>query len=179
MTKRDLFIIVIKLFGLQALVHFIFSSLPQMLATTSLWVNGSDWSEVIPYLFFALIDIGLFVLLIAMAPKVVSILKLGKGYDDDRVDFGQMRSADVARLGLFIVGGLLFVESASRFVSSSWFAFKAQHVGQAYDWKENIAWASSGSNVIVGYLLIIYHARIAERITPSHRNAEGTTDGRG
>jgi len=84
MTKKDFFILIIKIFGLFSVVSSLFSILPSNIsfALMDFGFFSLIWIAVV-----LVVIIGLFVLLIFKAEKVVKLLKLDKGFDEDRIDF--------------------------------------------------------------------------------------------
>ncbi len=75
MTKKDLFILIIKLFGLYFLIATLFTTLPSNLSIIAM---QPGWLTIILVLANALVLIGLFILLIFNASKVAGFLKLIK-----------------------------------------------------------------------------------------------------
>ena len=87
MTKRDFFIVIIKLFGLYALVTSAFTILP---STTTL-LTSVDFTSIVILCLILVVLVGLFVFLVFKSDKIVDLLKLDKGFDEDRIDFGNIR----------------------------------------------------------------------------------------
>lgn len=151
MTKRDFFILIIKLFGLYTVVASLFSTLPGAL---SYLLMDAGIDDILLISFAVLLTIGLFVLLIFKSAAVVRLLKLDKGFDDDKIELGQIGAEDVVKLGTFIVGGLLFLENLPGFLSQTIFAFKSDIAGMVLNPFDKIRWAIHGMNSVIGYLLL-------------------------
>ena len=58
-----------------------------------------------------LIIVLLFVFLIYMPDKVIGLLNLDKGFDDDRIDFQSLSQEGILNLAVIIVGGLVLLEN--------------------------------------------------------------------
>lgn len=151
MTKKDFFILLIKIFGLFSVVLNIFSILPSSFsyAFMDLGTFAVAWIIIT-----VLIVIGLFVLLIYKADNIVTLLNLEKGFDEDRIDFGNLKSADIIKIATFIIGGLLILNNIPNFLGHTLFAFKNDVVGIEYNTHDKFSWLIDGINIIIGYLLI-------------------------
>ncbi|WP_298782714.1 hypothetical protein [uncultured Polaribacter sp.] len=170
MTKRDFFILTIKIFGLYSIITALFSTLPNNI---SFVIQNIEFTGIIWLIITTLIIIGLFYLLLRKADKVSDILKLEKGFDQERIDFGGLKSLDIIKFGILIIGGFLFIENIPTFLSHTLFAFKSsipQGFDQAYEnrgilkynrLEDYVYWISSGMNLLVGYLLIVNFKKIS------------------
>ena len=170
MTKRDFFILTIKIFGLFSIITALFSSLPNNI---SFVIQNIEFTGIIWLIITTLIIIGLFYLLLRKADKVSDFLKLEKGFDQERIDFGGLKSLDIIKFGILIIGGFLFIENIPTFLSHTLFAFNSsipQGFDQAYEnrgilkynrLEDYVYWISSGFNLIIGYLLIVNFKRIS------------------
>src|SRR5690625_7724332 len=108
MTKRVFFILIIKIFGLYSIITSLFSVLPNNI---SFVIQNIEIIGIIWLLATALIIIGLFYLLLTKADKISKLLKLENGFDEDRIDFNGLKSLDIIKFVVLIIGGLLFVEN--------------------------------------------------------------------
>lgn len=170
MTKRDFFILIIKIFGLYSIITSLFSVLPNNI---SFVIQNIEIIGIIWLLATALIIIGLFYLLLTKADKISKLLKLENGFDEDRIDFNGLKSLDIIKFVVLIIGGLLFVENIPTFLSHTLFAFKSsipQGFDQAYEnqgllkynrLEDYVYWISSAFNLIIGYLLIANFKKIS------------------
>lgn len=170
MTKRDFFILIIKIFGLYSIITSLFSVLPNNI---SFVIQNIEIIGIIWLLATALIIIGLFYLLLSKADKISELLKLENGFDEDRIDFNGLKSLDIIKFVVLIIGGLLFVENIPTFLSHTLFAFKSsipQGFDQAYEnqgllkynrLEDYVYWISSAFNLIIGYLLIANFKKIS------------------
>ncbi len=170
MTKKDLFIIIIKIFGLYTLITTLFSVLPSNLVFV---LSNIDLIGIIWMLFVIVITVGLFYVLIRKSDKISNLLRLQEGFDNENIDFGGLKNIDIIKLSVLIIGGFLFIENLPAFLSNTLFAFKSSipktfddaYTSQAtfkYNTLEDyIYWITSGLNVLIGYLLVSNYKKIS------------------
>lgn len=151
MTKKDFFILIIKIFGLFSVITNLFSALP---STIYFAVTNFDKTSLAWIFVSVLTIIGLFIFLLFKAEKVANLLKLEKGFEEDRIDFGNLKSTDIIKISTFIIGGILIIRNIPLFLSQTFFAFKGNMIGLEYEASENFKWAMCGLNLIIGYLLL-------------------------
>ena len=167
MSKRDFFIVLIRVFGLYSAVLTVFSVLPSTFAfwAAVLYSDGYDdhmvWVIVVSVV---TLSVTLLWLLIRKAPRIVALLKLDEGLDEERIEIGQLRPHDLVAFGTFVVGGLLFVNSVAGFITRCYSAFKSSMPGYDFTSHDQMDWAMSAVNVVVGYLLVAHHQRIAGKL---------------
>ena len=151
MTKRDFFILFIKVIGLFLLLSNVFSAFPALVMYSNLY---GEWETVLLSVSVALIIIGFFVLLVQHADKVVSWLNLTKGFDDDRIEFGNISKQHIIRLASMLLGGYLIVSSIPNLISALITAFynDINYIPFTVPDKVNLALQAAYS--VVGYLLI-------------------------
>lgn len=161
MTKKDFFTLLIKVFGLFSLVTSLFSVLP---SNISFAITNIDAISIIWIVVTISVVTGLFVLLIFESDKVVNILKLDKGFDSERIEFGNLGANDIIKIGTFIMGGILILENIPPFLSHTLFAFKGSVVGFEYNDVDKFNWVVSGLNLVIGYLLMTNYEFVAKRL---------------
>lgn len=172
MTKRDFFILAIKIFGLFSLVTSIFSTIPSNISFALMEI------DIIPIIWIMIAAIaigGLFILLIFKADKVVQALKLDKGFDDNRIELRDIKSTDIIKIGVFIIGGLLILNNIPRFLSHTLFAFKGENLGIDYEMEDKFNWAVSAINLIIGYLLLTNYGFVADKMKNGSNDETTTT----
>jgi len=158
MTKKDFFILIIKLFGLFSLVSILFSVLPKYVPYFFVEI---DIISIIWIVAIIGLSIGLFLVLIFNSERLVKLLKLEKGFDDDRIDFGNLNTTDVIKIGTFIIGGLLLIDNIPIFLYHAFVAFKGEIIGMRYMSQDKYNWAVSLINLIIGYLLLTNYDYVA------------------
>jgi hypothetical protein len=104
MTKRDFFILIIKLLGLYYLVSSLISGLPSSIIFSFMYgsIVSSLW-----VILSIIITIGVFVLLVFKADIIAGILELDKGFDDERIELNTANSTTIVKIGTFLLGGFM------------------------------------------------------------------------
>ncbi|GEO22945.1 hypothetical protein CQA01_34790 [Cyclobacterium qasimii] len=124
---------------------------------------GIDALSILWIAIAIMVVVGLFVALIFKADKVVELLKLDRGFDDDKIEIGSLEPADIIKIGTFIIGGLLILDNIPAFLSHTLFALKGDVVGLEYNnIQDKFNWAVSALNLIIGFLLITNYEFVAK-----------------
>jgi|JI9StandDraft_2_1071091.scaffolds.fasta_scaffold106268_2 hypothetical protein len=160
MTKKDFFILIIKLFGLSSAVTNIFSVIPTNIVYA---LSEFDVISILWITVASVIVVGLFVLLVIKAELVVKFLKLDKGFDDDRIELGNLKSSDIIKIGVFIIGGILILKNIPGFLSNTYWALKHEVAGVPSNSEDSFDWIINGLNLIFGYLLLTNYDLVAKR----------------
>jgi hypothetical protein len=114
MTKRDFFILLIKLFGLFFLIKSLF--------LITLVLRQLNVLALISFFIGLAVVAGIFWLLIFKADKVVALLRLESGLSDERIELGNIRTGDIIKIGTFVIGGLLIIDNIPQFLHHAyWF----------------------------------------------------------
>jgi hypothetical protein len=121
-----------------------------------------DLTSAILIGFVSVLIIGLFILLVFKTDKIVKMLRLDKGFDDDKIELGNLQSTDIIKAGSFIIGGLLILYNIPPFLSYLIQAFKRDMMGLGFDLVQKIDWFTTGLYIIVGYLLITNFGFVAK-----------------
>jgi hypothetical protein len=161
MTKRDFFKIMIKLFGLYSLVITLFSVVPQIITSITfaresyeilLWTLGS---VVIVFLFF------LFIL--SNADGIIDKLKLDKGFDEERIELGNLNNESIFKFAIILIGCFLITDNISWFLNLSLTAFRNKALPSEYLYQKNdySNWIVCFLNLVIGCLLIANYRGIA------------------
>lgn len=159
MTKKDFFILIIKLFGLYSVISSLFSVLP---ANISFLLMDLDMYGLAWIIGITTIVLGLFVLLIFKSENIVKLLKLENGFDTDNIDLNNLKTSDLIKLSVFIIGGLLILNNIPSFISHSIFAFRGEKAGFNMTPRDNIYWATSAISIITGYILLTNYSAISD-----------------
>ena len=162
MTKRDFLVLMIKLFGLYSAVTTMFSVLPNniIFALGHLDATIAVWVTVV-----FVVTIGLFWLLTFKADRLVGFLKLERGFNDDRIELGNIKADDIIKIGTFVIGGLLLIKSIPGLLSNLFWAFKGYIAGIEFGEKDKFNLTVSVLNVLLGYLLFANYDFVARRLT--------------
>ncbi len=151
MTKKDFFILIIKLFGLYSIITALFVTLPSNFSFVFMEIGLIS----IIYLVMILgILIALFIFLIFKSHHVVRILKLEKGFDNDKIELGNLSTTEIVKIAIFIIGGFLIIDNIPIFINQTFSAFysdiNSQNMTSNFNWN----WIVNGLNILLGYLMI-------------------------
>ncbi len=176
-TKKDLFRLIIKIFGLYLIIVTFFSTLP----STFLWAFSEFNIYLIIYAIIVLfVTLYLFVSLVFHPDKVIRWLKLDQGFDNNEIKIERFNSEKIIMLAILIIGGNLFIKNIPIFLNHTFFAFKssvpsnfANDIAFQYGGQTNyLDWGISMVNLIIGYLLITNHTYISKLL--KNKNANNT-----
>jgi hypothetical protein len=159
MTKKDFFILLIKLFGLFSIITTLFSLLPGMVSFAFMSI---DLLTTIWIIFVIVIIVGLFILLIFKSNAIVKLLKLDRGFDEDTINLGNISAEGVVKIGAFIIGGLLIINNIPAFLSHAYIAINETEMEFLITPVEKFNWAMSALNILLGYLLITNYSFVAK-----------------
>ncbi len=167
MTKRDFFRIIIRIFALYLLLLTIFNFIPTNV--TYLSYDLAIWPALI-VLGSAILMILLFVFLLRKSDNVIDVLKLDKGFDDERIEFGNLGSLEIVKIALIFIGGFMILDHLPEFLHYCYLGFKKEisatglssfeAPGLAEFW-DYFRWFISGVNLLVGYLILSNLGRLA------------------
>jgi hypothetical protein len=165
MTKKDLFRIIIKIFGLYFLIIALFSILPRSISV----LFYPYYSEVTIYTIIQIIGIilviiVLYIFLILKTDKIVELLRLGKGFDDDMINIGELSVNKIVIISSVIIGGFMFVNAIPGFISNIYFAFKTSIEKDIITPKDKINLGISILNMVIGYILIVNCKWVADKL---------------
>lgn len=180
MTKKDFFILVIKLFGLYSLILSAFRFLPSTIS--SLGIGGSmAFSLIVMSFLIFLFVILMFWLLIKKAPIIVEKLNLAKGFEDDRIELSNLESLSILKIAVILIGGMFFIDNLPNLLSECYRMFmqigaekgliKNPPVYQQMYRVDYFNLAIIVMNLIIGYLLISNYKWIAEKFTKSENSS--------
>jgi hypothetical protein len=79
---------------------------------------------------------------------------LEKGFDDDKIDLGNLNALEVIKIGCFIIGGFLFIINIPVFLSHAYIAFQNEIAWNEKTSPDQFELYISGLNVVIGFLLI-------------------------
>lgn len=99
--------------------------------------------------------VGLFVLLIFKSSSIVTLLHLDKNFESDHINLGQLKTDEIVKIALIIIGGFLIIDNIPIFLSHIFFRFK----GSINDLQGNYDISTfylivSALKIGVGYILI-------------------------
>lgn len=170
MTKRDFFILFIKLFSLSGIVGVLFSVVPGTLIYS---INDFDLKSILLILFTILVIGLLFLLLLKKSGYIVDKLKLANGFDDDRINLGNLESKDIIRIATIVIGGFLIIENIPGLLNNSYWAFKREASVTELFINDTTYYNLTVNcmNIIVGYLLLSNYNQLATKLI-NHKESE-------
>ena len=181
MTKKDLFKIILKLFGLFSVTR-IFLETPQLIFYFSYGANYEISPETNWYILLILgFSILITYILLFKADLIINLFRLDKGFDNDEISMITFSSKNIVKLALITISIYLIMNNIVEFVSQIVFAFKAsvsqnslEHLVKSYNpisvdyWKLTFA----GVNILVGFLILTSNTRIANWIEKLEDNSK-------
>ncbi len=122
MTKKELWTILIKVFGLYALINLIFFQF-----INDIWYLIFDTStfSVISLIVKTVLPTFLFIALYSNVDNIIRLLRLEKESEEKKIDLGSLNASDIVRIAVFIIGGLLVVENTPSFLNNAFVASKS------------------------------------------------------
>jgi uncharacterized protein with PQ loop repeat len=181
MSKRDFFRVIIKLFGLYVAILAIFTWIPQ---TFGSYVSlRQDPAFIFLFIGSLALSILMIYLLLFNVDKVINLLKLDKGFDDDVIELGNLSPKSIIVLSLILIGGILLVDNVPIFLTNTFYSFKdmvgvKQNYSGLIDFFDPIKkvdyfeWFIAGVNILLGYLLISNHNIVASKLTKESKKEE-------
>ena len=160
MTKRDFLKIIIKLFGLYSAIITIFTLIPTNLSyTISMLEPENILIVVISSIIYTTIAIGFFLLILFKSDKIIDLLKLDKGFDDEIIKFEKFNSLNIMKLAIIMIGGIMIVDNFPKILTFALYAFRSVakvSIFDSYDLdsRQSFNWTVAGINILVGYLLM-------------------------
>lgn len=167
MTKRDFFRVLIKIFGLYALLTALFYYFPKSFG----FLINIDFSPIsISWMIFTFVaPILFFIILLFKVDFLIDLFRLDRGFDDERIHFEKLDSRQLILIACILIGGFMVLSNLIPFIAACIGAF-ADLVSPKYPMTDNPfstdvnyypAWLIPGINVVVGYLVIDHRNRIA------------------
>lgn len=151
MTKKDFFIVLIKVFGLYSLVVTLFSILPSILSS---YPYFTDLTFLIAMIFSVVLIVTLFSLLLFKSHYIAEKLRLSEGFDEDRIDINNFSSQNIIKLATLLLGGYLFITNIPVILNLAFFALKYDQEGLEFGTMNNFDLGIGMLNFIIGYLLV-------------------------
>ena len=159
MTKREFWTILIKALGLYALINLIFFQF-----IDDIWYllyNISTYS-IISLIVKTVLPTILFIALYSNVDNIIRLLKLDKGSEEKKIEFGNINAFDVVRIAVFIIGGLLVIENTPSFINNAIVAFSDKELGDGFLQPKSYSWAVCATNIVIGCLLMMYKDAISK-----------------
>lgn len=163
MTKFDLFRIIIRIIAVYYLIISLFTGIPQAISLLLSYMEF-DFAGIAFTLGIILLVIFIFYMLMMRTDKIVKLLKLDKGYDDNFVELGKPSIELVFKSAIVIIGIILIVKNLAPFLTQVAniirleFNEELNPVINIKHFQNNLI--INTINVIVGLLLISNYSRL-------------------
>ena len=178
MTKKDLFRLIIKIFGLYSIITTIFSAVPSNISWVIMQI---DLAGIIWMIGTVVVIVLLFMFLVYKPDKIIGWLKLDRGFDNDTIEFQNFNSENILKLAVIVIGGILLLKNIPAFLSHTLFAFKSSvqtdfesnRIIKYGELKDYIYWLTSFLNIVIGYLMLTnynYISRILKKKNEKNDN---------
>lgn len=163
MTKKDLFRLIIKLFGLYSLISAIFHFIPNYVI---LVFRVPDFVGLVWIVSVIVIFGFLFLFLLFKPDSIIKAFKLDKGFDEDRIEFQNFGTENIVKLAVILFAGLLIINNIPTFLSNTYFSIKSfvqqNQLESSFNTNDYIYWATSGISIFIGYLLLTNYKSVAK-----------------
>jgi hypothetical protein len=160
MTKKDLFVVIIKIFGLYWFILTIFGVLPHVIQS---FAFGFDLNMILVVIASLLISVGLLLILLFRTNSIVNFLKLDKGFDNENIQLGNLDNEGILKLAILLIGGFLILDYIPSLLFNIINAFKYRANFTAVE-GTNVNYfdiATGIVNIVIGYLLITNYKWLA------------------
>jgi len=183
MTPRNLFNIILKIFGLFFLREMVLV-IPQLISWISFFIYPANFDNnshsnygiggFIAVLFIIAFYCCLIYLLLFKTNVVLDKLKLDKGFNQEEFSFNFSTSL-VLTIALIVVGGVILTEEIPNFCRDIFSYFQEKNLTRGMT-KPNYSYIiTSGVKIILGFLIIGERKRIVEFATSRQKkNHEGS-----
>ena len=165
MTKKDLFKIILKLYGLYSVIGIVIQ-LPNIIYYLSL-----DMSNDIGWIMMTMPAVGLIVvyLLLFKPGAIIRLFKLDDGFDNNETSIKGIGGKEITKIGLIVIAVYLIASNLVSFISQVVLSFKESisrnDFGQPIDFNpyplNYQVMINSGLCLLVGFLLLTNHTRIS------------------
>lgn len=166
MTYKDLFTVLIKIFALQYLVYVLSAFTTSFVGSLGFSMNSDYyWNSILIVISFVL-QVAVLLFVLARANRLVKLLKLSQGFEENRIDWKGLKANHILKLGIFVTGGLLFINTLPSFLAKVLNLFHENLHGNAFvpdhEWP-HLSLGFETIKLLISYLLITNFNRIANR----------------
>lgn len=167
MTKKDLFRIILKIYGVIALVSLIIQLPYLVLYLFNGWNYSVDWTTLV----VPIINVLMVYFLLFKYDILIDGFKLNQGFDTNEVPTNDLNSKVITKIALIIIGVYLLVSNIGNLATNLIFLFgdsiQNNDVTRSFnaDVPASVGYApliTSAISSICGYLLLTNHTKIAQ-----------------
>jgi len=164
MSKRDFFIIVIRIIGLYGFLHSLFSLINQVFLLIKYPVRSdSIYAGLAPVVLYSLI----WLLVIIFSVSLVKLLGLEKGFDDKDIRLGNIDIKKILVFAIVLVAGITIVDSLAEvfYNASLLFNYSVDSDYKLFDENKTTYWLIVNAiKFVVGILLLTNYDRLANKL---------------
>lgn len=151
MSHKDFFSLLLKLFGLYSLTILLFNVLPPAIPKL---IGFGSWYAIFFIPLMLAVPVGLMLLLIFKPTIFINALKLDKGFEGEKIVFGDLTSENILKLASIVIGGLLIINSIPGLISQCIFLFKESLANKKGNPKEYYTIIALALKFLIGYIMI-------------------------
>jgi hypothetical protein len=160
MTKSDFFRMLIKIFGLYSGIITVFNIIPANSANLFYQFDATILLLIISSIF---ISLGIFFYLIFKTDAVIRFFKLDSGFDEERIEIGNLNNESILKLAILIIGGFLLLDNIPDVMYYTIAEFRNkinqyENTGLAVNY---FNWIVCVINIVIGLLFITNYKRIS------------------
>ncbi|MES2587555.1 MAG: hypothetical protein V4622_01165 [Bacteroidota bacterium] len=169
MTKRDLFKIILKLYGLYSIIEVIIQ-IPNI-SFYLYYDSGNEFNWLV--LTVPLVSILIIFVLLFKPEIIIGLFKLDKGFENNEVPITSFDGRGIAKIALIIIAVYLIVINIGDFISQVVFSFKESVSRNSLDslletFNPNPVnyqvMINSAICLLVGFILLTNHTRLSKWI---------------
>jgi len=162
MTKKDFFRVIIKLFGLYWLISTIFS-LGQIVYFST---TNAGWLGIIYSVVMLSLLVFSFFALIFKSDTIINLLKLDKGFDEDRIEFQNFNIENILMLAVIIIGATMILDNIATFLNQMYLSVKVFMSNQSdfvtINGQSSYHLLLSSSKIVFGYVLLSNYPAVSK-----------------
>jgi hypothetical protein len=169
MTKKDLFKIIFKLFGLFAIVELLIQ-----IPGITFYLSTDNTAEMDWYLtLFFVMSILVTVVLLFKPEIIISIFRLDKGFETDEVSVSSINEKTIIRIAIIVIGLILVIRNLVDFLTHLVLSFKESVAKSNLDTLVDVinptgvnysVLINSGLQILLGFLLVTNYNTITSWI---------------
>lgn len=156
MTKRDLFIFFIRLFGIISFCSIILQ-IPIIVFELSEYIINSLSEYVYTQLLHYGLLVGLYLVLIFKTTLIVNLFKLDEGFEEDYIYVEEITVESIMKVGIIIAGILMMANSIPQFIQHVIYSFKSSNMNISTSSFEKINWIGSLLQIVMGYIMVVHY----------------------
>ncbi|MGL4584600.1 MAG: hypothetical protein ACRCVU_16660 [Flavobacterium sp.] len=160
MSKRDMFIALVKLLGFYLFLTYFLSLLSSLYYLITVKENtfGNSLSDISQHIFLLVV----FTIFMLYADKIVSLFRLNKGYETDNIEVGNVTAVDIVKVGIFIIGGILIVSNLPYMITWIIQRFTVAIRNENMPLYDEYGAFRAFGNLVLGFLLLANFNRIGK-----------------